>query len=179
MTHKYNLLPLAVERAHYWHSGQTRNYNGLPYIVHPLAVLELVRCVTDHEPTLCIAVLHDVMEDQGITKKQLVDIFGNEIADGVDWLSVKTTKADGNRATRKRIDRERLSNAPSGVQTVKVADIIHNCSAILDESPSFARTYVPEKRLQLDVLTKADEFLWQMADTELRHLEDCLRQMEQ
>jgi guanosine-3',5'-bis(diphosphate) 3'-pyrophosphohydrolase len=62
----------------------------------------------------------------------------------------------GNRAERKAASRARLAAAPGWVQTIKCADLISNTSSIVKHDPKFAVTYLEEKRLLLDVLTKAD-----------------------
>ena len=63
---------------------------------------------------------------------------------------------DGNRATRKAIDREHTAQAPAEAQTIKLADLISNSKSIMAHDPDFAVTYLAEKRLLLEVLTKGD-----------------------
>ena len=69
----------------------------------------------------------------------------------------------GNRAARKAASRARLAAAPSWVQTIKCADLISNTSSIVRHDPEFAKVYLEEKRLLLDVLTKADPQLRDLA----------------
>jgi hypothetical protein len=66
---------------------------------------------------------------------------------------------DGNRAVRKAIDREHTARAPAGAQTVKLADLIANTRSIVKHDVAFARTYLAEKRLLLEVLTRGDAVL--------------------
>jgi hypothetical protein len=63
---------------------------------------------------------------------------------------------DGNRATRKAIDREHSISAPPAAQTVKVADLISNTKSITEYDPNFANVYINEKALLLEGLKKAD-----------------------
>ena len=63
----------------------------------------------------------------------------------------------------KRLSRERLARAPGWVQTIKCADLISNTSSIVKHDPVFAKTYLEEKRLLLDVLTMADKRLRELA----------------
>ena len=65
----------------------------------------------------------------------------------------------GNRAHRKRLDRERLSRAPAAAQSIKVSDLIDNTASIVERDPDFAVTYMREKALLLPLLTRADEGL--------------------
>lgn len=69
----------------------------------------------------------------------------------------------GNRKERKELSRKRLSAAPQRIQNIKVADLISNTASIVQHDPKFAMVYLEEKRLLLDVLTKADERLIRIA----------------
>ena len=140
------------------HEGQTRKYTGNPYIDHPVAV---ARLLSDHLDSVnadmtAAAYLHDVVEDCNVTLAEIHGIFGPVVTNLVYWLTDTSTPADGNRAARKQIDRERLSNAPAAAQTIKVADLIDNTKSIVAFDPDFARTYLAEKKLLLAVLTRAD-----------------------
>jgi len=68
------------------HLGQFRS-SGSPYITHPIAVAEICAGWKLDADALCAALLHDVMEDQGISKQELLEKFGNDVADMVDGLS--------------------------------------------------------------------------------------------
>jgi len=71
------------------HTGQTRD-EGTPYIVHPVRVaVSLVDELNLYSPTLvCSALLHDVIEDSDITREDIVQMFGEQIAEVV-WLLTK------------------------------------------------------------------------------------------
>lgn len=143
------------------HKDQVRKYTGNPYADHLAEVAGIVATValdTDH--AVAVAWLHDCVEDQGIAPQTLVDEFGMIVTKGVLLLSDLET---GNRAERKAASRARLAAAPAWVQTIKCADLISNTSSIVKHDPKFAVTYLEEKRLLLDVLTKADRRLWEIA----------------
>lgn len=80
---------LAYEIASRAHDGQMRD-EGSPYILHPLRVaVTLVDELDIDSPTLvCAALLHDVIEDSPVTREQIADLFGEEIAEVV-WLLTK------------------------------------------------------------------------------------------
>jgi (p)ppGpp synthase/HD superfamily hydrolase len=139
--------------------GQTRKYTGEPYWTHPFAVMRIVESVPHTETQLVAALLHDVVEDTQVTLDLVRDEFGNEVATIVDWLTDRSTLDMGNRQTRKAYDRERLATAPAEVQTVKLADLIHNSATITAHDPDFAKVYMKEKQLLLDVLTQGDAVL--------------------
>ena len=76
----------AYEFAEQCHKGQLRQ-SGEPYITHPLAVaIILADMHLDHEG-LMAALLHDVLEDTHINKKELIDHFGSTVAELVDGVS--------------------------------------------------------------------------------------------
>lgn len=52
-----------------------------------------------------------------------------------------------------------LARAPAEAQAIKVADLIHNTSSIVERDPDFARAYMREKEALLDVLVLADPTL--------------------
>lgn len=143
--------------------GQKRKYTDEPYIKHPAAVAELVRNVPHTEAMICAAWLHDVVEDTAVTLEEIRHEFGPDIAALVEMLTDVASLSDGNRAARKAIDREHTSRASPQAKTIKLADLIDNTSSIVAHDPSFARVYLKEKALLLDVLREGDPTLWGMA----------------
>ncbi len=153
------------------HKGQRRKYTFNPYHDHLAEVAGIVATVChqrmDVQPDEMIATawLHDSIEDVGVTSTELLHRFGLVVAEGVALLS---DLEQGNRAERKAASRARLAAAPAWVQTIKVADLISNTSSIVMHDPKFAVVYLEEKRMLLDVLTKADPRLvsiaWKLAE---------------
>ena len=156
----------AMQFAREVHKDQVRKYTGCPYFDHLAEVAGIVASLgwfdDEVHPTTCAAVafLHDSIEDVGVVWDTLCAEFGETVADGVLLLSDLET---GNRAERKAASRARLASAPSWIQTIKCADLISNTSSIVKHDPKFAVTYLEEKRLLLDVLTKADPRLIEIA----------------
>lgn len=142
---------------------QRRKYTGEPYIVHPIAVAELVRSVPHTEEMVAAALLHDVVEDTPVTIGQISDVFGTEVAELVDWLTDVSKPSDGNRRVRKRKDLMHLAKAPPAAKTVKLADLIDNTLTISKYDPSFWRVYRREKDGLLEVLKEGDPVLWSTA----------------
>jgi (p)ppGpp synthase/HD superfamily hydrolase len=141
------------------HATQRRKYTNNPYSDHLAEVAGIVATIgwqhMEVHPDIMIATawLHDCVEDQSVTSGHLVDEYGGAVAYGVMQLSDLEI---GNRAERKAASRARLAAAPGWVQTIKCADLISNTSSIVMHDPKFAAVYLEEKRLLLDVLTKAD-----------------------
>lgn len=140
--------------------GQRRKYTNEPYILHPLAVAGIVATMPGAtQEMIAAALLHDVVEDTPITQALIDDQFGPLVGSYVEWLTDITTLEDGNRQVRAQINRERLARAPAEVQSIKTADILHNCSSIAALNPKYALKYLPEKIQTLDMLTLADKGL--------------------
>jgi GTP pyrophosphokinase len=79
-----------VERAfafsEHAHAGQFRK-SGEPYITHPLAVASILSQWRIDAQGLAAALLHDVMEDTNVTKREIESSFGKPVADMVDGVS--------------------------------------------------------------------------------------------
>jgi len=65
------------------HLGQLRK-NGEPYITHPIAVATQCTEWKLDAQALMAALMHDVMEDCGVTKADLIEKFGSSVAELVD-----------------------------------------------------------------------------------------------
>ncbi len=146
---------------------QRRKYTNEPYIVHPAAVVEIVRSVCDIPVVLAAAWLHDTVEDTKVTIDVIEEVFGQQVALLVLELTDKSRPEDGNRVARKAIDRQHLALASPSAQTIKLADLIDNTSSIVQYDREFAQTYLLEKGLLLEVLTRGDEVLQAMARASL------------
>jgi len=146
------------------HRAQKRKGSGHPYINHPAAVAEIVRSIPHDEEMVLAAWLHDTVEDTEATIEMIEADFGKGVAELVSWLTDVSKPTDGGRATRKALDRAHTAKAPPRAKTVKLADLLDNSRTILENEFSFARLYVEEKVLLLDVLREGDPILWARAD---------------
>jgi (p)ppGpp synthase/HD superfamily hydrolase len=141
-----------------------RKYTNEPYIVHPKQVAQFVETAGGTPEMIAAAWMHDVLEDTGVTPDVMRAEFGDAVTDLVLWVTDVSKKEDGNRATRKAIDRQHIAAAPGEAHTIKLADIISNCSSIMMHDAEFAKVYFEEKRLLLEVLTKGNEGLYNYAE---------------
>jgi GTP pyrophosphokinase len=80
------LVKKAFQYADSAHLGQYRQ-TGEPYITHPLAVAELCASWGLDASSIMAALLHDVIEDTGSTREELVQIFGGKVAELVEGLT--------------------------------------------------------------------------------------------
>ncbi len=147
-----------------------RKYSGQPYSVHLAAVARLVASVTDDPVAIAAAWLHDTVEDTPATFFDIEQTFGAEVAKVVEQLTDVSRPGDGNRATRKALDRQHLARAEPRAQTVKLADLIDNARDICRHDPRFARLFLDEMDALLDVLSLGDPTLMAQAR---KVLDDC------
>ncbi|HEV2614023.1 MAG TPA: bifunctional GTP diphosphokinase/guanosine-3',5'-bis pyrophosphate 3'-pyrophosphohydrolase [Gammaproteobacteria bacterium] len=85
-TDHVTLIEKAFHVAEKAHKGQKRQ-SGEPYITHPLAAATILAQLRLDPETIMAALLHDVLEDTGMDKKQLAQEFGEEVANLVDGVS--------------------------------------------------------------------------------------------
>jgi hypothetical protein len=142
---------------------QRRKYSKQPYHVHLEAVARLVASVTDDPEMIAAAWLHDTVEDTQATLEDVEEQFGTAVAELVEELTDISKPGDGNRATRKALDRRHTAQASARAKTVKLADLIDNCQDITRHDPRFARVYLPEMAALLEVLGEGDPRLHQRA----------------
>jgi (p)ppGpp synthase/HD superfamily hydrolase len=144
--------------------NQRRKYTGEPYINHPAAVAEIVRSVPHTEEMLAAAWLHDTVEDTGATIIDIQVEFGLEVASLVEQITDVSCPSDGNRKTRKALDRDHIAKASPQAKTIKLADLIDNSASIVAHDPEFAKVYLEEKAALLEVLREGDPGLWKCAN---------------
>jgi (p)ppGpp synthase/HD superfamily hydrolase len=157
--------------------GQRRKFTNLPYITHCLEILEILERAEDTYDTMrYAAILHDCVEDTAMTPQDITDNFGERVADLVEQVTDIARPEDGVRAVRIRINIAHLMNATPEGKTIKLADIISNCSNIVAQNRKFASMYLPEKLLTLEALKEGDRKLWLAAkdiiDTGIQQLKE-------
>ncbi|MEJ6707047.1 MAG: HD domain-containing protein, partial [Porticoccus sp.] len=136
----------AYEFAEQCHKGQLRQ-SGEPYITHPLAVaIILADMHLDHEG-LMAALLHDVLEDTHINKKELIGHFGSTVAELVDGVSKLSEIEFTSKAERQAESFQKMTLAMSKdirVLLIKLADRLHNMRTIHGLSPEKRRRIARE-----------------------------------
>lgn len=161
MSERVNYAYLFAKNAH---EGQVRKYTAEPYIVHPVEVMGIVQSVPHTEDMLCAALLHDVVEDCGVLLTEIFVAFGKNVGHMVNDLSDLSCPEDGNRKVRKEIDRTWIAGAQQESKTIKLADLISNSKSICEHDKDFAKVYIKEKELLLEVLKEGDQTLWNQAN---------------
>ena len=116
------------------HLGQIRN-SGEPYITHPIAVAQQCAEWKLDAQALMAALLHDAIEDCGVTKPELIERFGASVADLVDGLT-KLEKLEFNTREENQAEsfRKMLLAMARDVRVIliKLADRTHNMRTLGD-----------------------------------------------
>ena len=74
-----DLVSEAIVFATKAHDGMRRRKSKVPYIVHPMEVGAIVGTMTDNQEVIAAGVLHDVVEDAGITLEEIREKFGERV----------------------------------------------------------------------------------------------------
>jgi (p)ppGpp synthase/HD superfamily hydrolase len=129
----HSLLDSALTFAARAHADQRRKSTDVPYIVHPVGVMLLLMEHGEHDPELlAAALLHDTVEDTGVTLDQLRATFGDSVADIVAGCS-EPAKREHSWEERKHHTLAALPTAPRPVQLVSAADKLHNLRSMMTD----------------------------------------------
>lgn len=126
----------AVRFAAHAHAGQVRKGTTIPYVVHPLAVSALVVEFAGDEDHAIAGLLHDVVEDCGVSLLTLSDRFGTRVAAIVEGCTDGAPDAHGVKAPwRERKERylAHLEEEPQDTLLVSACDKLHNARAIVSD----------------------------------------------
>ncbi|PIN69376.1 (p)ppGpp synthetase [Candidatus Woesearchaeota archaeon CG11_big_fil_rev_8_21_14_0_20_43_8] len=126
------LLRKAYDFAKEAHAGKKR-LSGDPYFIHPLEVTKSLILMRLDTPTLCAALLHDVLEDTKIKADKITELFGDEIASLVEGVTkIDEINLDGIEARRAENVRKVLLATIKDVRVIliKLADRLHNMETL-------------------------------------------------
>lgn len=143
MTHGNNIsaIEIALDFASSKHWGQ-KDKSGQPYILHPIRVMFIIQkeltihpeklpAGTTLENLMVAGLLHDVVEDCGVTLNEIEELFGpvvREIVDGVTRRILRIPAYEDEKETY--VDFIRRAKKHPGAKIVKIADLHHNMSRI-------------------------------------------------
>ncbi len=136
---RIEIITKAFNFANQAHKGIKRR-SGEPYIMHPLAVAQIVCSEIGLGSTsICAALLHDVVEDTDYTVEDIENIFGPKIAMIVDGLTKISGGIFGDRASAQAENFKKLLLTMSSdirVILIKIADRLHNMRTLGAMLPS-------------------------------------------
>lgn len=126
---KVDIITKAFNFAKHAHKG-VRRLSGEPYIMHPIAVAQIVCSEIGLGSTsICSALLHDVVEDTDYTVEDIENMFGSKVAQIVDGLTKISGGIFGDHASAQAENFKKLlltMNDDIRVILIKIADRLHN-----------------------------------------------------
>ena len=158
------------------HSGQLRK-DGSPYITHPLAVAEIVAELELDTDSIIAALLHDCIEDTGVTHEEIAKHFGPAAADLVEGVT-KLTRVQYTSKEEEQMEnlRKMLMAMAKDIRVIliKICDRLHNMRTMEYQSPRKQK----EKALEtMEIYAPIAHRLgmqrikWELEDTSLRYLD--------
>lgn len=110
------------------HTGQVRKNDGSPYVIHPYLVALLLTSYDFPEQVIAAGLVHDVLEDTGVSVEELTAAVGGEVVALVQEVS-EQKELPWEERKKKYI--ARIRDASSEVKAVSIADKIHNAQSML------------------------------------------------
>lgn len=136
---KVDIITRAFNFAKQAHKG-VRRLSGEPYIMHPIAVAQIVCAEIGMGSTsICAALLHDVEEDTDYTYEDIRNLFGEKIANIVEGLTKISGGIFGDRASLQAETFKKLLLTMSDdirVILIKISDRLHNMRTLNSMLPS-------------------------------------------
>ena len=119
----------AVAFATQAHSGTERRGKAYPYIIHPMEAVSIVATITNDPEMLAATILHDTVEDTDVTIEQIRELFGQRVADLVQY---ETAPLDDSLTWREKKTQQikQLAEAPYDSKVVALGDKLSNMRGI-------------------------------------------------
>ena len=171
----FALIDKAVDYANNKHISQKRK-DGSPYIIHPLAVAQIVTEMGLDMDAILGALLHDCIEDTDASHEEIEKLFGSTVAELVEGVT-KLTRADF--SSREQAQMENLRkmfmamSKDIRVVLIKIADRLHNIRTMQYQSPA---KQISKCQETMDIYAPLAHRLgmqkikWELEDTSLRYL---------
>ncbi len=170
------LIDKAVNYAQEKHKDQKRK-DGSPYIIHPLAVAEIVVEMGLDTDAVLGALLHDCIEDTDASHDEIAKIFGTTVAELVEGVT-KLTRANFSSTEQAQMENLRkmfmAMSKDIRVVLIKIADRLHNMRTMQYQTPE--KQYL-KCRETMDIYAPLAHRLgmqkikWELEDTSIRYLE--------
>ena len=169
------LIDRAVEYADVKHCHQKRK-DGSPYIIHPLAVAEIVAEMGLDIDAILGALLHDCIEDTDASHDEIEKLFGQTVAELVEGVT-KLTRANFETSEQAQMENLRkmfmAMSKDIRVVLIKIADRLHNMRTMQYQTPA---KQVKKCRETMDIYAPLAHRLgmqkikWELEDISLRYL---------
>ena len=169
------LINRAVDYADKKHAVQKRK-DGSPYIIHPLAVAQIVTEMGLDQDAILGALLHDCIEDTDASHEEIERLFGTTVAELVEGVT-KLTRANFSSTEQAQMENLRkmfmAMSKDIRVVLIKIADRLHNMRTMQYQTPA---KQILKCRETMDIYAPLAHRLgmqrikWELEDTSLRYL---------
>ena len=169
------IIDRAVEYAQNKHAAQKRK-DGSPYIIHPLAVAQVVAEMGLDADAILGALLHDCIEDTDASHEEIEKLFGQTVAELVEGVT-KLTRANFSSSEQAQMENLRkmfmAMSKDIRVVLIKIADRLHNMRTMQYQSPA---KQLLKCRETMDIYAPLAHRLgmqkikWELEDIALRYL---------
>ena len=169
------LIDQAVEYANVKHKYQKRK-DGSPYIIHPLAVAQIIAEIGLDMDAILGALLHDCIEDPDASHEEIERLFGTTVAELVEGVT-KLTRADFSSSEEAQMENLRkmfmAMSKDIRVVLIKIADRLHNMRTMQYQTPE---KQIKKCRETMDIYAPLAHRLgmqrvkWELEDLSLRYL---------
>lgn len=158
-THKIQKAIKFSIKTHEVYQKQKRKGKDIPYIVHPLTAGLILASVGASEDVIIAGILHDTIEDsvseRKVTKKMLVERFGEKVADLVESVTEKNKELPWEE--RKKEALMHIKKFSHDSLLVKSADIISNTTELIEDyekngDETFSRFNASKEKILLNYL---------------------------
>jgi RelA/SpoT family (p)ppGpp synthetase len=179
------LLVSAFDFGFQLHEGQFRA-SGDPYIVHPVAVADLLRDIGASAPVIAAGFLHDVVEDTDVSLEEIQEHFGSEVRELVEGVTKLGGIHFNDRTEAQAENLRRMFMAMASdirVVLVKLADRVHNMrtiGALKEEKRQRIARETREIYAPLANRLGIGRFKWELEDLAFKLLEpEAFREIQQ
>ena len=170
------VIDRAVEYAAEKHRDQKRK-DGSPYIIHPLAVAEIVAETGLDTDAILGAILHDCIEDTDSTYDEIARQFGSTVASLVEGVT-KLTRVEYTTLEQQQMENLRkmfmAMSKDIRVVLIKICDRLHNTRTMQYQTPA---KQISKSRETMDIYAPLAHRLgmqkikWELEDTSLKYLD--------
>ena len=171
-----SVVEQAISYAQQKHKDQKRK-DGSPYIIHPLAVAEVVAEMGLDMDAILGAILHDCIEDTDASHDEIAKLFGNTVAELVEGVT-KLTRANFSSSEERQMENLRkmfmAMSKDIRVVLIKIADRLHNMRTMQYQTPE---KQISKCRETMDIYAPLAHRLgmqkmkWELEDIALRYLD--------
>ena len=142
----------AIEFAKEKHKKQKRKFQDEPYFNHPMRVVKILQNYTNEEDLIIAAYLHDTIEDTKTKFEEILEIFGEIVANLV-W-ELTSDKKEAKKVGKAIYLANKVNIMSEGALLIKLCDRLDNVSGFEQEPKDFVKRYKAETEFILNNINR-------------------------